>query len=238
MANDKSTHGVSPESVSAINQLVPMDVTNQLCGNDNPKTLSVLILDASMSMIRFGDAPRQCVANHLAAIKKSPDGREQFCAVITFNKHATLVVPLARADAISDSFRYQNDYGTLLWKTVHEALKSFCLYFRLHSPKNTKIFVGVISDGIDNQSNKGGQPGNPVYPEKTKKWSKRALELGFELFAYGIGVDGKKLAEDLGFPTDDQHAFTLEASVRDLTRSTRHFSETTTGGFDPDFWEK
>lgn len=233
MKDNRSSHGLSPASEEAVNQLMPPDVTQQLgTQNDKPKTLSVLILDASMSMVRFGDTPRKCVADHLIAIKKSPDGREQFCAVITFNNRATIVIPPARADAISDSFLYQNDYGTLLWKTVHETLKWFCTYHRLHSPKNLKVFVGVISDGADNKSDRA------IYPQKTQKWSKRALDFGFELFAYGIGIDGQKLAEDLGFPTDDKHAFTLEASARSVERGTRHFSETTTSCIDRGFWEE
>ena len=98
MPNDKSTHAVSPESVAAVNQLVPMDVSGRMCLDDGkPKTLSVMILDRSGSMAKYGDTPQKCVNDHLAAIKNPPDGREQFVTVITFADDAKIEIPVSPA---------------------------------------------------------------------------------------------------------------------------------------------
>ena len=237
MANGKSTHDVSPESVAAVNQLVPMDVSGQMCLDDGkPKTLSVMIRDRSGSMAKYGDTPQKCVNDHLTAIKNPPDGREQFVTVITFADNAKIEIPVSPAATVQPLEAYLADGGTLQWRTVHETLKLFCTLHRMNDPKNLKVFVGVISDGDDNLSNKPTYPEEP-YPKKTQKWAKIALDLGFELFAYGIGIDGKKLAEDMGFPSDDQHAFTLEASVASVREATTHFTKSTTR-VHSGFWKK
>jgi len=233
MANDKSTHDVSPESVAAVNQLVPMDVSGRMCLDDGkPKTLSVMIIDRSGSMQKYGGTPQKCVNDHLAAIKNPPDGREQFVTVITFADDAKIEIPVSPAATAQPLETYVADGWTLLWQTVHETLKLFCTLHRMNNPTNLKVFVGVISDGDDNRSD------NTIYPKKTRKWAQIALDLGFELFAYGIGVDGKKLAEDMGFPSDDQHAFTLEASVASVQEATTHFTTRSTTHVHSGFWKK
>lgn len=213
--------------------LVPAATLQQMyLADDKPKTLSILILDRSGSMLKYGDAPRACVNEHLEKIKNPPDGREQYCTVITFCDDATIEIPVTRADLIKPLEAYVADGHTLLWQTVHETLKLFCTMFKVKNPPNLKVFVGVISDGVDNRSDRN------LYPQKTQKWAKRARELGFELFCYGIGVDGKMLARDMGFPDDDQHAFTLVAAVESVRDSIASFTASSTSTIDPAFWKK
>lgn len=214
-------------------QLVPVEtVALDVDKLITPTTLSLLICDGSGSMEIHGNAPIACMNRHLATLRNPPDGREQVAMIVTFSEGYKVVVPLSAVKDIRllnelnyrQYFSYQ---GTLLWRTVKRFLAEFNAGYRILPPDKRnllRVCIGVISDGADNRSD------TVRYPKRVQEESARSLALGFELLAYGLGIDGQQLARDLGFPEDDAHAMTVEATRAGLDCVTQHFSETTTGG--------
>lgn len=201
--------------------LAKPETTHALVQLGEERTLSIIILDASPSMQKHGLVPQECVNEHFKAIRNPPDGRKQYCTVITFHDAAFVNIPLTPADQLADMNNYHTDgSSTLLWETVYQTLKLFST--AMPQTTNLKIFVGVFSDGGDNASDHERQP------HKVKRMAQKVQALGWELFCFGIGIDGKKLAEDMGFPTDDKHVKTVAADEAGIREVTTHFSTETT----------
>lgn len=200
----------------------PGSVWSELVRDDGVnKTLSILILDASSSMRRYGAIPLESVKAHLRQIKNPPDGRKQYCAIVTFHYRPEVLVPVGSAESTAEITCYNTEVGTLLYETVWHVLIWLCEMKELNESPNLKIVIGVFSDGADGRS-----------PESQPAWLKEtardARESGFLLFTYGIGIDAKELARDMGFPDDSDHAFTVNPSVGGIRRATEHFSDVTT----------
>ncbi|MFA4846473.1 MAG: hypothetical protein WC654_08045 [Patescibacteria group bacterium] len=202
--------------------------------DDEPKTFSIMILDASGSMRSYGDVPQKCINEYLESLKNPPDGRKQYCTVVVFNDDYQAIIKPSLAAKVKPITNYCADGCTLLWETVYKALKNYRALYGIIQPENLKIFVGVFSDGQDNKSFKDRQP------RKLKAMAKAVQALGWELFCYGIGIDGKKLAQDMGFPTDDDHCQTVEANDAGVQATTQHFTAATTTCFhlDPKLFGK
>jgi hypothetical protein len=78
--------------------------------------------------------------------------------------------------------------------------------------------VAVLTDGSDNRSSESRRLA-------LVSLATEARARGWELLTFGVGVDGRRIAEAMGFPTDAAHAFT-EAAVKEawgssLSRSLR-----------------
>jgi uncharacterized protein YegL len=200
------------------NNHLPLKVVQQMLENANkPKTLSILIVDESGSMADYGKTPQNCVNNHFQSLKNPPDGRQQFCTVILFNDKYRVAIPLTEANELVPMTSYKADGNTLLYETVHQVLKLFISCFE-QSTADLKVFVGVFSDGADNESDTDRQP------KKVQVTARKARMLGWELFSYGIGVDAKELASLLGFPTDKDHVHNFTATAKSVGEATRHFT--------------
>lgn len=201
---------------------IPKTIRELTAIDDKPKTFSIMILDASGSMKVFGEVPQKCINEHLEALKNPPDGRKQYCTVVVFNDDYQAIIKPAPAEKVKPITNYCADGCTLLYETVYQALKSYRALYGIAQPENLKIFVGVFSDGQDNRSSADRQP------KKLKKMATAVQALGWELFCYGIGIDGKKLAEDMGFPMDDDHCQTVVANDAGVRATTQHFTAATT----------
>jgi len=190
-------------------------------------TLSVMILDRSGSMAKFGKAPIQAVNSHLAGIKDAPPGSQQFCSVVSFADHMRVEIPLGHALQIRPMERFNAGGNTLLWETVDAVLGNLLSFIGKLDPqlqKRLKVTVGVISDGEDNRSSKR------YYPERLRETSANAQAMGWELLVFGIGVDAESLARDMGFPTDKASAHTFEATEEGLAQSSVIMTQSTLGG--------
>ncbi|MBT5337747.1 VWA domain-containing protein [Candidatus Falkowbacteria bacterium] len=220
---------------NSVSALIPGDALNGLVQVDTkPKTLSIMILDQSSSMMHYDDTPQTCINGVIEECKNPKDGRTQFCTVIAFDDEAEILLPLTLATEVVPISNYRAKNMTLLWETVYQTLKVFRHFYRqANGLADIKVYVAVFSDGDDNKSDRERQP------RKVKKLARSVRALGWELFCYGIGIDGERLAEDMGFPTDSDHAITVEGSPEAIANVTRHYSDaTTTGCFDPNFFKK
>ena len=216
------------------NELMTKETANALALSEEPKTLSILILDGSGSMQQYGAVPQECVNRHFYRLQSPPDGRKQYCTVLIFNDRYQILVPITEAQDLLPLTTYSADGNTLLFETVYQAIKAF---LRLHEIANTdiKIVVGVFSDGDDTASDKPRRQ-----PGKVQAISKIAQQKGWELLSFGIGIDAKELARSLGFPDDDAHTQTVENTPAGLVEASDSFTtKTTTIGFaDPRHFKK
>lgn len=189
-----------------------------------PVTISVLILDSSWSMEKYGSTPESAVRGHIHALQKER-GRKFWSGVIGFAEEPYIVVPLSPVEEITGMPRYKASGRTRLYDTVFTVLNELVtMYCDLPEEcrRNLRVAVGVFSDGEDNLSNKNVLP-------FVRRMSKLAHKTGFELLTFGIGIDAVRLAEVIGFPADSRHAYTVRATsqgVRDtidtMTRTTSH----------------
>lgn len=216
------------------NELMPAATAAALELQKEPKTLSILILDSSGSMDKYGGVPQECVNRHFYQLQSPPDGRKQYCTVISFADRYEILVPVTAAPDLPFLTNYKAAGGTLLFETVYQVLKVF-LKMQESSATDVKIIVGVFSDGDDTASDKPRRQ-----PGKVQTIAKLAKNKGWELMSFGIGIDAKELARSMGFPDDDAHAQTVEASPQGLEEVTQSFTtRTTTIGFiDPRHFKK
>lgn len=197
-----------------------------------PSTITVMIIDRSGSMSGYEEPVLTAVNNHLQAIKNPPDGREQYCMIITFSDSYRIDVMLQHASNIDKMTEYKPDDNTLLWKTVYKTIKLFLEPYSAmttEQKENVKIFFGVFSDGEDNLSNQVDE-GNP-WPEKLQRMTKKALAQGFELLTFGFRFNVKQIAGSMGFPIDDEHAFQFAQENASIARAGQTFTHRTTTVF-------
>lgn len=181
-------------------------------------TFTLVVLDKSGSMREFSEAPRQLVNDLIAGLKADQqDGHKHYFGLISFNDKMQVEIKIQPVSQIQPLEQYVAGGSTLLYKTVRNALAPL-INLVLSLPRelrpNLKIVVAVITDGEDNLSDKA------KYPPKLRLASKQALDLGFELLCYGIGVDGKNLAKQMGFlPAKAWNMPSQEASFCDASLS-------------------
>lgn len=193
-----------------------------------PTTVSLMILDGSQSMQKFKEAPKEAVEGHIKKLRDDPT-RYYLCSVVGFADNSYVIVPLKPVDEI-EGIKYEPDGNTLLWKTVGDVLEQLLKFYTSQVrglQEHLKVVVGVFSDGGDNRSPEG-------YLIHLKYLSEQALSYGWELMTFGIGIDAEALAESMGFPTDPDHAVTVEATEEGLHESVINMTHTTMGfGFRP-----
>ncbi|HLD81887.1 MAG TPA: vWA domain-containing protein [Patescibacteria group bacterium] len=190
-------------------------------------TLSVLIIDRSGSMHDYQDSMKEAVNSHIQDLSRNMDGREYYCAVISFADEMRVDLPFFYVRTVPKFEVYHPDGLTLQYETVEKVISGILENFeKLSSTERNrfKIFFGVFTDGEDNQSDKN------LYPEKLQSVSRRARELSCELLTFGFGVDAPYIAELMGFPTDEDHAVTVEKSTSGITQATRHYTSFTSTG--------
>lgn len=205
-------------------------VPNQIELVNRPTTISVSILDESGSMRKFGATPPEAINGHHQSLRESTDGRQYLCAVITFSATHEVRIPLMPVEDIGPLKGYDPCGSTLLWKTVYLTLESLIDYYKRYKASiprefrnELKVVVGVFSDGKDTAS--------PVLtqPQALQIIAAKALELGWKLQTFGIGIDAGYLARRMGFPDDDEHTLTVEATPQGIQDSVIEMTRTTMG---------
>jgi hypothetical protein len=191
-----------------------MDLKNKLLMGDVPfstslvkmvPTVSVLIMDASTSMLQFHDAPKSALNEFLIGLKYSPYADSISAGIVTFGDDAHVLVPVQPVTGIGQ-VDYEATGNTKLYGTVLGVLKALLEVVGLH-PAN--IVVSVFSDGDDNRS--------PEVQPELIRMSARVRALGWNLQATGFGIDAKRLAQALGFLDDPDHAVSMAANEQSIS---------------------
>jgi hypothetical protein len=190
-----------------------------------PTTISVMILDASGSMAVHGTAPQDAVNNHLTTVARD-FARDHYVSVVCFSDAPSIAIPITLARRLPQMKDYQADGSTLQWYTVDLVLHQLLeLWYKISEEirKNLHVVIGVFSDGQDNKSDRN------LYPRQLQDRSKHARQLGWELYAFGLGIDGIRLAAEMGFIDDssvrDVHAQTVAPTKAGIDAATDAFTQ-------------
>lgn len=214
--------------VAGVYQLIDPESARQLALSNG--TMSIVVLDESGSMAKYGNAPTDAVNGYLRGLLDSPDPNQYFCAVVTFSDTMRVRIPLTLVTPDTRMTDYQPDGMTLLWGTVYQVLTSTLSWYRATpqiADRCPRVVIGVISDGDDNKSDQ------TRFPQAIREVVPQVLGLGWNLLTFGIGISGVRLAEEMGFPTDSSHAFDFAAAAASLDQTSIIMTETTLGGWKP-----
>jgi hypothetical protein len=161
-------------------------------------------------MQRHTESVRLATAKMREDFCEMNDGREYYLCIITFNQLTELSQPLTHSSApYTDNYRAMG--GTALYSAVYETM-GVILSGLEEDPKSKvspdlQISVCVFSDGDDRDSKQGDLT-------QVQRLSREVQDsdVNWQLQTIGIGIDGSRLAETMGFPPE--LAITVEASAR------------------------
>lgn len=158
-------------------------------------TLCMLVMDCSTSMRRFGEQPRTELNSLVRTLKVERGALATSLTIYGFNRHPFLLVegPLVNIAAVG---HLPLDRGTRLFGTVADVLTSVLQFHADMSAvgKKVNVLVAVITDGEDNLS--------PHDLSEVRRLASQARRLGFQLEVFGLGIDGKYLANLMGFSVE------------------------------------
>jgi hypothetical protein len=183
----------------------------------------LLVIDASTSMSKHAMAVIQAFAAARAKVAAMDDGRTYHLCVVQFSAEGKLVLPFTPAEVVPEILNYQNSLGTLLYGTTLEAIGVLASALEeVDKPfEDQQITLAVFSDGLDGRSAESDQSDLVMAAH-------RLLQSHFnvQLQSYGIGIDGTRLANLLGFPRD--MAVSVEHSAQGVTDAIQTMTSMTT----------
>jgi hypothetical protein len=205
--------------VNSLVQLIPFRFQLAPC----PTTISVMVIDASDSMKKFAGAARQAILDHIENLRVDKD-RTYLSAIIGFNDDSFVILPLTLVSENMPEILYDPQGHTLLWQTVALTMAQLRILVMEARKKNQQVDVvfGVISDGKDNRSPEG-------ILELLHKVVGKSLADGWDLQTFGIGIDAKELAVQMGFPTDEKHAHTMKATAEGVREAAMSMTQSAMG---------
>ena len=182
-------------------------------------TLTVLVMDCSTSMRRFGQQPRHELNAMLRTLRAEKGALATQLVVYGFNKQP-FVLCQGSLTQILEIGQLPLDAGTRLFGTVADVLTSTLRFVQevRATGQRANVIVAVITDGEDNLSAHD-------LPE-VRKLAAHATRAEFHLEVIGLGVDGKFLAALMGFSVD--HSVNLAATSEGLSQSLQSITGETT----------
>src|SRR3989338_393307 len=213
-----------------MDSLVPARQNAALTDLTREKTFSILILDSSGSMQRFGFTPIEVANKHVQALADANDGREYYFGLVTFANMAKVEIGLSPVADIIPLEIYHPSGGTRLWETVYsviDRLLNFLSPFSLFDRQKIQIAISVITDGEDNMSDR------ERFPEILQRKAKEIQNLGWKLLCYGIGIDAEKTAKNMGFPLDPSLTVRIEPTHEGVRGTSIHMTQTIRGTWVP-----
>lgn len=187
-------------------------------------SLGLLIMDASSSMNGHAESVRSAVNSYLHRVARNAGGRSIYVGVVSFSDEAKVLLQFTEISQARELTRFDTGGCTRLWATVDENLSFLLQQANSFSPlgpvsQDLAVTVAVFSDGDDTHR-------LPGYPDKLKRTSAQAAAYNWRLLSFGFGYNAKKLAHDMGFPSD--WAQTEEASQDGIARTMTATADMTT----------
>ncbi len=174
-------------------------------------TLSVIVMDASTSMRRFGSTPVDSLHEYVRDLAAGPTAASIAAGVVTFSSEPRVCVPVTPVRAFPRPIDYVTSAGTRLYGATRDVLRAL---LASEAPQVPNVIVAVFTDGEDNASS-----------ERTRiqlvELAGVAQRRGFTLLTFGIGVDGRRIAERMGFPFEREAARSAEATSESIVESVR-----------------
>lgn len=193
-------------------------------------TVATLVMDASMSMRRFQNAPRDALNEFIQDCRRSPVASDIAVQIVTFAAAMFQALPLTKVDAAPSIDHIQNSPGTRLYATVRDVMISLADDPRMRKIDRLNHVFAVFTDGEDVLSTEEDRL-------QLCQLATFVARRGWDLLTFGFGVDARHIARQMGFPTDANHAKTVAADVQSVSAvvsATRERTITTASGWTAD----
>jgi uncharacterized protein YegL len=191
----------------------------------SPKVFTTLVMDRSHSMTRFGSVPLRAINSYLERLKDSEASSAIEVSVVVFDHATDILVPMQPVHRVAPLGPYAHGKGTRLHGTVADVLERMVL--RVVDAQGSGLAVAasvaVFTDGEDTSLPKD------KHLARLRRSVIEAEDLGFQLLAIGIGLDGAALAQQLWFPvqlaqTVDPDGLEILKAAADVSQMVEDFS--------------
>lgn len=165
------------------------------------KVFAVLVMDRSGSMERFRDVPLRAINGYLDKMRASQYAAALEVSIVVFDHATDTLISMRPVSQIKPLPPYKNGRGTRLYGTVADVVERLNQRILVEHSQgvNATGSVVVFTDGEDTST----PPGKHL--SRMRRAVVEAGDLGAQMIAIGIGIDGLRLAEDLWFPAKFAH---------------------------------
>lgn len=195
------------------------------------KLLAVLIMDRSASMARFGDVPLRVINRHLERMQAAEYAALQEVSVVVFDHATDTLMPMQPLVHARPLRPYSLGQGTRLHGTVADVLERLTSQVIEEQSRGVEVSVSVVvfTDGEDRSKPAG------KHLARLRRAVMQAGDLGFQLIAVGIGIDGVRLAQELWFPeklakTTDPDGVEIIKAAEEVSELMQDFSSSFVAG--------
>ena len=190
--------------------------------------LSVIVLDCSTSMRRFGDAPRSALQEHVDELRADGDAKRLATAIVGFHRHTHVILAPTPVEAIARLPTWELAGGTRLYASVDDALRvtDATVEALAESGRGCRVVLAVLTDGEDNASP------SPALASVRQR-AALARRKGWTLLTFGYGVMADRIAQTMGFPTHGGAATTAEPAAASIRKSLTHVTHVTLDSIRP-----
>jgi hypothetical protein len=188
----------------------------------SPYTGAFLVLDRSSSMRPHGNAPCVAMNKYLAEVKASPEAARIAVQITTFDANAQIALPLQPILTCPNLEGVTIGWGTRFYSTMVDVMRPLKedAEEAARLGRSLNIVVAGFTDGYDGRSAPGAI-------DELRELSAFGRAHGWELLLFGFGVNATWIAEQIGFPTDEAHAKSMDADVQSIYAAAGHASEHT-----------
>ena len=194
-------------------------------GSIDKKLFAVVVMDRSASMEKFGDVPLRAINCYLQRLRQSAPAELLEVSVVVFDHATDTLVPMRPIADIQQLPLYASGQGTRLHGTVADVIERLTQRVLVEQSQGVTVSasVTVFTDGEDTSKPPGKHLG------RLRRAVVEAGDLGFQLIAVGIGIDGTSLAKELWFPlnlanTVDADGVEILKAAQDVSQAVEDFS--------------
>ncbi len=192
--------------------------------DEEPHVVSVIAMDRSGSMGRFGNAPRDALAAHLATLRASPRSEAMSLLMASFADDWRIDLPHSALGAVVMPTAPVTAGMTRLYGTVRDMLTQLLAEVRdFPADRAPRLAIAVFTDGENSVGTKDGSDMADL--AAVRGLAVDAQLLGCQLMLVGIGVDARRIARSMNFPVD--LALRVAATEAGISSSMASISRTT-----------
>ncbi len=188
-------------------------------GRQATKVFAMLIMDRSSSMQRFADAPLRAINSYLQRLQESNHAELLEASVVVFDHATDTLISMRPVSQIQPLQKYTTGRGTRLHGTVADVIERLTQRVLVEQGQGVSVSasVTVFTDGEDTSHPAG------KHLSRLRRSVVEAGDLGFQLIAVGIGIDGVALAKELWFPVD--RASTVDPDGIEILKAAHEVSQ-------------
>lgn len=184
-------------------------------------SIVVLMVDGSSSIWHLQGVTEKALQGFIDNQRVLQDGKHRHLAIVSFTKTTDVLLQICDISTAPHITEFRPDVGTRLIGTVHDVMKLFLdTADKLHEAiaPDLEVAFAVFSDGQDSCSNLELSDKLGVLTTLAQ-----SADLGWRLFACGIGRPGEEVAAEIHFPPE--LAFTVERTAEGIHTGTSRLEE-------------